>query len=151
MNPSRPSGRELFDNYIKLDWPRVVKEAGVKKRNNTAYVPVQRNVSLLRKDVNAFDEALRIWSDDKPEYLASGYAAVVDQAGIENTWEYALIDRGRPWADDVPNEVRARIEAFFAEELDELRRRDAEAEQRVARVEAEMKAGRRRRLKFPGE
>jgi hypothetical protein len=70
-------GRVLFDNYIKQDWPREVKEAGVKKMNNTAYVPVSRNVSLLREDVNAFDEAVRIWRLDRAvELMSPGYRAM---------------------------------------------------------------------------
>jgi hypothetical protein len=145
------SGRELFDDYIKHDWPREVKEAGVKKRNNTAYVPVLRNVSLLRDDVNAFDEAVRIWSEDEAGRMAPGYAAIVEQAGVEFTWEYALIDPDRPWADDVPSVVRARIEAFFPAELDDLRRRAREGRERVTAVQAEMRSGQRRRIKLPGE
>ena len=115
MRTDEQSGRDLFDNYIKNDWPREVKEAGVKKRNNTAYVPVQRNVSLLRKDVNALDEALRIWSKPAGQRMTPGFTAVAEQAGVIFTWEYALIDTRRPWARDVPDVVRTRVKAFFAE------------------------------------
>src|SRR3954447_2684281 len=86
------SGRDLFDDYIKLQWPREVKAAGVKKRDGSAYVPVKRNVSLLREDVNALDEAARLWSDEDAESSSPGYDAIVEQAGVQFTWEYALID-----------------------------------------------------------
>jgi hypothetical protein len=58
-----------------------VKAAGVKKRDGSAYVPVKRNVSLLREDVNALDEAVRLWSDEDAEGTSPGYDAIVEQAG----------------------------------------------------------------------
>jgi hypothetical protein len=121
------TGRELFDDYIKLDWPQAVKAAGVKKRDGSAYVPVKRNVSLLREDVNALDEAVRLWSDNNAEGTSLGYDAIVEQAGIELTWEYALIDPARPWAKDVPPETRARIERYLASDIDAARQRDRES------------------------
>jgi hypothetical protein len=72
-----------------------------------------QGVPLLRKDVNAFDEAIRIWSG-LPEDLDSstkGYDRIVEQAGVEYTWEWFLIDPSRPWASVVPPLVRERIEA----------------------------------------
>ena len=145
------SGRELFNDYIKLEWPQEVKAAGVKKRDGSAYVPVKRNVSLLREDVNALDEAVRLWSDEDAEGSSPGYAAVVEQAGVEFTWEYALINGERPWASDVPPRTRARIEQYLGKDLEALRQRERERRQRIEAIKEDMRAGRRSRMKLPGE
>jgi hypothetical protein len=145
------SGRELFDDYIKFEWPQEVKAAGVKKRDGSAYVPVKRNVSLLREDVNALDEAVRLWSGEDAEGSSPGYDAIAEQAGVEFTWEYALIDPDRPWASDVPTATRARIERYFARDLDALRHRNRERRQRIEAIREDMRSGRRPRIKLPGE
>jgi hypothetical protein len=145
------TGRELFDDYIKLDWPQEVKAAGVKKRDGSAYVPVKRNVSLLREDVNALDEAVRLWSDEDAEGISPGYAAIVEQAGVEFTWEYALIAPGRPWANDVPPRIRARIEHYLARDHEAVRQRDGERRQRIEAIREEIRSGRRPRMRLPGE
>jgi hypothetical protein len=93
-------------------------------------------VSLLRKNVNAFDQAIRIWSGpaDEPDADLQGYDRIVDQAGIEYTWEWFLVDPSRPWASAVPDLVRQRIEA-------DLARRDRNALARAqARAEASQQA-----------
>jgi len=145
------SGRDLFDDYIKLQWPREVKAAGVKKRDGSAYVPVKRNVSLLREDVNALDEAVRLWSNEDAEGSSPGYDAIVEQAGVEFTWEYALIDPGRAWADDVPPRTRARIEQYLGKDVEALRRRERERRQRIEAIREDLRAGRRTRMKLPWE
>lgn len=122
---------ELFDDFIKLEWQDIFRtEVHVRLDNNARYVPNggSQGVSLLRKGINAFDEAIRIWSasTDEPEGSTKGYDRIVDQAGIEYTWEWFLIDPSRPWASAVPPLVRERIEA-------DLDRRSQNA---VARAEA---------------
>jgi hypothetical protein len=84
-----------------------------------------QGVSLLRKGVNAFDEGLRIWSasTDEPEGSTTGYDRIVEQAGVEYTWEWFLIDPSRPWASAVPPLIRERIKA-------DLDRRDRNAASR---------------------
>ena len=151
MGTRETDGRTLFDNYIKLDWPREVKEAGVTKTDGSAYVPVARNVSLLRKDVNALDEAVRIWREDDAERMSPGYRAIADQVGVAYTWEYRLIEAGRPWAADVPSDVRAWIEKYFGHALEELNMRNAEKRARIETIRREMSAGERPRIKLPGE
>jgi hypothetical protein len=151
MSTSEPNGRVLFDNYIKLDWPGDVKAAGVKKKNNTAYVPVERNISLLRKDVNAFDEAIRIWRENDSERIAPGYQAIVEQAGIQHTWEYKLIEQSQPWEADVPADVRVRVEKVLSPELEALRQRNADEQARIESIREQMRTGRRTRMKLPGE
>ena len=107
---------ELFDDFIKLEWQDIFrKEVDVRLDNGSRYVPNSgsQGVQLLRKNVNAFDEAIRIWSGptEDPDSGTQGYDRIVDQAGIEYTWEWFLIDPSRPWADAVPPPVRERIEA----------------------------------------
>ncbi len=151
MASDEADARVLFDNYIKVDWPREVKISGVKKRDGSAYVPVARNVSLLRDDVNAFDEAVRLWREDNAEKPSPGYQAIVDQVGIEHTWEYRFVEPGRPWQHALPNDVRQRIETALGPDVEALNQQKADARERIEELQREMKAGRRSRLKLPGE
>jgi hypothetical protein len=107
---------ELFDDFIKLEWQDMFrKEVHVRLDNGTRYVPNggSQGVQLLRKDVNAFDKAIRIWSGPTTDPVSGtqGYDRIVEQAGVEYTWEWFLIDQARPWASAVPPLVRERIEA----------------------------------------
>src|SRR3954449_6071470 len=93
---------ELFDDFIKLEWQDIFrKEIHVKLDNGARYVSNSgsQGVQLLRKHVNAFDEAIRIWSGptEDPDSGTQGYDRIVEQAGIEYTWEWFLIDPSRPW------------------------------------------------------
>jgi hypothetical protein len=101
---------------FKLEWQDVFREqVQVRLDNGARYVPNSgsQGVQPLRKDVNAFDEAIRIWSGptDDPDSGTKGYDRIVEQAGIEYTWEWFLIDPSRPWASAVPPLIRERIEA----------------------------------------
>jgi hypothetical protein len=133
----------LFDDFIKLEWQDIFrKEVHVKLDNGARYVPNSgsQGVQLLRKSANAFDEAIRLWSGptDDPDSGTQGYDRIVDQAGIEYTWEWFLIDPSRPWASAVPALVRQRIEADLARrDQGALSRAQVRAEeaQRVAEKE----------------
>jgi hypothetical protein len=114
--PNAKTPAELFDDFIKLEWQDIFrKEVDVRLDNGARYVPNSgsQGVQLLRKDVNAFEEAIRIWSGptDDPDSGTKGYDRIVEQAGVEYTWEWFLIDPSRPWATAVPQLVRERIEA----------------------------------------
>lgn len=107
---------ELFDDFIKLEWQDIFRtEVHVRLDNGTRYVPNSgsQGVQLLRKNVNAFEEAIRIWSGPTgdPDSGTQGYDRIVEQAGVEYTWEWFLIDPSRPWASAVPPLVRERIQA----------------------------------------
>jgi hypothetical protein len=109
----------LFDDFIKHEWQDIFrKEVHVKLDNGSRYVPNSgsQGVQLLRKNINAFDEAVRVWSGptSDPDSGTQGYDRIVDQAGIEYTWEWFLIDPSRPWASAVPPLARERIEADLA-------------------------------------
>ena len=78
---------ELFDDFIKLEWQDIFRtEVHVRLDNGARYVPNagSQGVQLLRKGVNAFDEAIRIWSGPTadPDSGTKGYDRIVDQAGI---------------------------------------------------------------------
>jgi hypothetical protein len=110
----------LFDDFIKNKWQDMFRnDIDVRLESGGRYVPKggPRGVRLLRDDVNAFDEALRLWSGPEPEpdSAAKGPDRIVEQAGCEYTWEWFLIDPSRPWADAVPDDVRERIKADLAE------------------------------------
>lgn len=142
-SPNRKEPHELFDNFIKLEWQDIFRtEVDVRLDNGWRYVPNggSQGVQLLRKGVNAWDEAIRIWSDPtgEPDSGTAGYDRIVDQAGIDYTWEWFLIDPERPWASAVPPEVRQRIEADLARrDRDALERKKAEAARNLRLAEAE--------------
>lgn len=159
------SAAELFDDFIKLEWQDIFRtDVHVRLDNGARYVPNggSQGVQLLRKDVNAFDEAIRIWSGptDDPDSGTKGYDRIVEQAGIEYTWEWFLIDPSRPWAKAVPPLVRDRIEADLERRsgnaftnLEARRQEHAAAElerqERVLRIREETRAGKRERLSLP--
>jgi hypothetical protein len=140
---NQKSPRELYDDFIKLEWQDIFRtEIDVRLDNGSRYVPNSgsQGVQLLRKGVNAFDEAIRIWSDPSgdPDSGTQGYDRIVDQAGIEFTWEWFLIDETRPWADAVPLEIRGRIEADLSRrDRAALARAKAKAEREAQLAEAE--------------
>ncbi len=116
---------DLFDDFIKLEWQDIFRRrVHVRLDNGSRYVPNggSQGVQLLRKNVNAFDAAIRLWSGptNDPDSGTQGYDRIVEQAGIEYTWEWFLIEPGRPWTSAVPELVRQRIEA-------DLERRDRNA------------------------
>jgi hypothetical protein len=132
------SPAELFDDFIKLEWQDIFRtEVHVRLDSGARYVPNSgsQGVQLLRKQLNAFDEAVRLWSGptDDPDGSTKGYDRIVEQAGIEYTWEWFLIDPTRPWASAVPPLVRKRIKA-------DLDRRSQNA---VARATARAQAAER--------
>ena len=134
---------ELFDDFIKLEWQDIFRrEVHVRLDNGARYVPNSgsQGVQLLRKNVNAFDEAIRIWSGstEDPDSGTKGYDRIVEQAGVEYTWEWFLIDPARPWASAVPPLVRERIEA----DLDR-RSKNAVARAKARAQEAERLAERK--------
>jgi hypothetical protein len=141
VSPKSP--RDLYDDFIKLEWQDIFRTSiDVRLDNGARYVPNggAQGVQLLRKGVNAFDEAIRIWSDPSgdPDSGTQGYDRIVDQAGIEYTWEWFLIDETRPWASAVPPEVRERIEADLnRRDRAALARAKAQAERAAQLAEAE--------------
>jgi hypothetical protein len=121
---------EQYDAFIKTQWQDMFRhEVHVRLDSGARYVPNggAQGVSLLRKNRNAFDEAIRLWSapGGDPVGKTKGYDRIVEQAGIEYTWEWLLIDPARPWSAAVPEDIRERIRA-------DLERRKAAATTRNA-------------------
>lgn len=137
------SARDLYDDFIKLEWQDLFRtEVHVKLDSGSRYVPNggSQGVQLLRKNVNAWDEAIRQWSADLDlaDTSSAGYDRIVDQAGIEYTWEWFLIDPTRPWAEDVPADVRRRIEEDLNRRVaGSVTRAEARAKQAEQRAAAE--------------
>jgi hypothetical protein len=141
--PNTKTPADLFDDFIKLEWQDIFRtEIVVRLDNGARYVPNggSQGVSLLRKEVNAFDEAIRIWSgsNDDPEGSTKGYDRIVEQAGVAYTWEWFLIDSSRPWASAVPLLVRERIETDLnRRSQNAVARADTRALEAKRRAEAE--------------
>jgi hypothetical protein len=99
---ARTAARQ-FDDFIKLEWQDIFrKEVHVKLDNGARYVPNSgsQGVQLLRKSVNAFDEAVRIWSGatDDPDSGTQGYDRIVEQAASSTPGSGVLsirVGRGR--------------------------------------------------------
>jgi hypothetical protein len=139
--PDVETAARLFDEFIKLEWQDLFrKEVDVRLDNGKRYVPNagSQGVQLLRKNVNAFEAAMRIWSGpaSEPDSGTQGYDRIVDQAGVEYTWEWFLIDPSRPWSGAVPEAVRERIASDLAR-----RGRNAVARAKVRAEEAQRQAG----------
>lgn len=112
------TARELYDDYIKTEWAALFRKDGgevhVRKADGSRYVPTQWAVSLLKKDVNAWDVAIEAWSTPNEGEAVSGYDRIIAEAGPEYTWEGILIDPSRPWAAELRSkhpEVVRNIEA----------------------------------------
>ena len=108
---STPKGKtpaELFDDFIKLEWQDIFrKEVHVRLDNGTRYVPNSgsQGVQLLRKNVNAFDEAIRIWSGPTadPDSGTKGYDP--DRGPGGHRVHVGVVPHrspARPWASAVP-------------------------------------------------
>ena len=131
------TARELYDDYIKTEWPALFRKDGgevhVRKADGSRYVPTQWAVGLLKKDVNAWDAAIAAWRTPNEGLAVSGYDRIIAEAGPEYTWEGILIDPSRPWAAELRSkhpEVVCNIEA-------NLDRRDKGVTSRRAEREAE--------------
>lgn len=109
---------EVMNRYDMLEalqadvnaWPQRVKEAGVKKKDGTAYVPMPRNVAVLRTpdDPEATLAAMiEAWQGAAADSVGSaGWDRVIEQAGPELTWEWLMVDESKPYASLFPAEIR---------------------------------------------
>jgi hypothetical protein len=142
MSMPKKTARELYDDFIKTDWPKLFQEGGeitVRRSDGARYVPVKRNIDGLKDDVNAWDWALAVY-DQPTTDSSAGYDRIVDQAGPEWTWEGFLIDPTRPWASEVPKHVRENVENYLGgvvQAVHAARQAEAEEVERLAREEDE--------------
>jgi hypothetical protein len=131
---------ELFDDFIKLEWQDIFREeVQVWLDNGARYVPNSgsQGVQLLRKGVNAFDEAVRIWSGPTGD-TDSGTKGLRPDRGRGWRRVHLGVVRHRPsppMGRAVPRLVRDRIEADL-----NRRSRNAIANAEERRQEAERSA-----------
>jgi hypothetical protein len=138
-------------------WPQEVKAAGVKNAAGAAYVPVARNNEVLRTP-NDPEATLRYmietWSVADDESGSDGWDRIITQAGPGLTWEWFMVDDSRPYAELFPQEIRERVRtAMYAhpsyaawERVAQDREREAApVAERIARIQEEMRSGKRPR------
>ena len=114
MNCASKTPRDLYDDFIKQDWPALFREGGevtVRRDDGVRYVPGQWANAVMKDDRNAWDIAMDAYAEPIGEDSTSGYDRIIEQAGPQYTWEGCLIDPARgPWASAVPANVRQNIE-----------------------------------------
>jgi hypothetical protein len=140
-------------------WPQDVKAAGVKNAAGAAYVPVARNNEVLRTPDDAeatFRYMVDVWSTDDAatETGSDGWDRIIRQAGPRLLWEWFMVDEDRPYAElftrDIKERVRAAMNAHPAHAaweraLQAREREHAVAAERIARIQEEMRSGKRPR------
>lgn len=96
-------------------WPQRVKEAGVTNAGGAAYVPVARNLEILRTpdDPQAtFAYMRRAWEAPDAESGSAGWDRVIAQAGPRATWEWLMADPDKPYA-PLFDDLRERVTDAF--------------------------------------
>jgi hypothetical protein len=140
-------------------WPQHVKGSGVVNAGGAAYVPIARNLEILRTpdDPEAtYAYMLRAWESPDADAGSATWERVISQAGPSATWEWLMADPEKPYAplfDDLRERVTAALEAhpsFTVWKERTQRAADAEAADtaRIQRVMDEMRSGKRQRPIF---
>src|SRR3954470_6478298 len=137
-------------------WPQRVKEAGVTNAGGAAYVPVARNLEILRtpNDPEAtYAYMRRAWEAPDAESGSAGWDRVIAQAGPRATWEWLMADPDKPYAplfDDLRERVMKAFQrhpsyAVWQSKEHEQAAAEAEDAARIQRLMNEMRTGKRRR------
>jgi hypothetical protein len=139
-------------------WPQAVKDAGVKNAAGSAFRPVARNNEILRTETpeETYAYMLRAWESDTAEEGSNGWVRIIEQAGPEYTWEYFMADPDKPYAslfDEVRPRVQAALEnhdstAVWAEKVRVNQEADDAQNERIRRIQDEMRSGKRSRLRM---
>jgi hypothetical protein len=137
-------------------WPQRFKEAGVTNAGGAAYVPVARNLEILRtpNDPEAtYAYMRRAREAPDAESGSAGWDRVIAQAGPRATWEWLMADPDKPYA-PLFEDLRERVTNAFQRHASyavwrakEHEKAAAEADD-AARIQGlmdEMRAGKRRR------
>src|SRR3954452_21302818 len=133
-------------------WPQRVKEAGVTNAGGAAYVPVARNLEILRtpNDPEAtYAYMRRAWEAPDADSGSSGWDRVIAQAGPRATWEWLMADSDKPYAalfEDLRERVMNAFQrhasyAIFQAKEQEKVAAEAESTARIQRIMVEMRAG----------
>src|SRR3954469_24018189 len=97
-------------------WPQRVKEAGVTNASGAAYVPVARNLEILRTpdDPEATLAYMRrAWEAPDAESGSAGWERIISQVGPSETWEWLMTDPDKIYAplfEDLRERVRNALE-----------------------------------------
>jgi hypothetical protein len=153
--------REAMLQHLQDDvdaWPQSVKDAGVKNAAGSAFRPVARNNEILRTENPEATYAYMIaaWEAEGAEEGSNGWVRVIEQAGPEFTWEYLMADPDKPYAplfDEVRPRVQAALEnhestAVWAEKVRVNQEADDAQNERIRRIQDEMRSGKRSRLRM---
>jgi hypothetical protein len=144
-----------------LAWPQRVRDAGVKKSDGTAYVPLPRNNAILRTpdDPEAtYSYMVQTWEADDGDQGSDGWYRIIKDAGPTLTWEYFMVDEEAPYAALFSRELRERVknaldrDAGTAEWLrrkDEASRSERESAERIAKLREEWRSGKAKRPPLP--
>lgn len=142
-------------------WPVRVKEAGVKKSNGTAYVPLPRNNAVLRTpdDPQAtYELMVRSWEAPDAERGSDGWFRIIEEAGPKLTWEWLMVDESRPYAPlfepELRDRVRRALEAdagyrVWTQRQQAATTAEAARAERIARIREEIRSGKRPPPQFP--
>lgn len=98
-------------------WPQRVKEAGVTNAGGAAYVPVARNLEILRTpdDPEAtYAYMRRAWEAPDAESGSAGWDRVIAQAGPRATWEWLMAEPRQALRVALRGSPRAREEGVSA-------------------------------------
>jgi hypothetical protein len=137
-------------------WPQRVKDAGVTNAGGAKYVPVSRNLEILRTpdDPEAtYAYMRRAWEAPGAEAGSAGWDRVMAQAGPKVTWEWLMADPDRPYAElfeDLRERVSNALEqhpsyALWKSREEEKATAEADDTARIQRIMDEMRSGKRNR------
>lgn len=96
------------------EWPFQVKHAGVTLDDGRAYVPVARNNKVLDHVDDPFALlafAKRVINLPDFEDGSPGWQRIVDQVGVQLTWEGICVNPDEPWAQLFTGAERHRVNA----------------------------------------
>jgi hypothetical protein len=137
-------------------WPQRVKDAGVTNAGGAKYVPVSRNLEILRTpdDPEAtYAYMRRVWEAPGAESGSAGMERVMAQVGPTVTWEWLMADPDRPYA-ELFEDLRERVAnalmqhpsyALWQSAVQEKATAEADDTARIQRIMDEMRSGKRSR------
>ena len=142
-------------------WPQRVRDAGVKKSDGSAYLPLPRNNAILRTpdDPEAtLRYMIEAWERPDGDEGSSGWYRIIADAGPELTWEWLMVDESKPYAPLIPQHVRERVRdalerdagtAEWRRRQRERQRADQERAERIAQLRAQYRSGQVSRPAMP--
>ena len=116
------NGKQALAEAMR-EWPQRVVDADVRAKGGRIYRPVGRNVTPLRY----VDDPDQLVTDmrrilggpgwDDPQTGSPGWDRIIEQAGPSYLWEWLIMDRTAPWADQFTEEHRWKVAIAVAHTL----------------------------------